>query len=533
MCCYCRSYCSKNYSRRQIQPEILGPLSFRIKIVFLNLLILASYHGADISIYGAKVKSFNCPLRPPASLQLPPLVIGHRGASYYLPEHTLAGYRLALDIGADYIEPDLVLTKDEQLIAVHSMDLNITTNVAQIFPNRYRKNIDHVGITMSGYFAQDFTLEEIKTLRVRQRVEDTDARARYYDGMFAIPTLDEIIDLLGNWTFNVQPLLERRTNFTSRPGLYVELKNSDWIAEDIVARRKGENDDHSEGDDVNSNFTTRWMVEDILLRTISSNPLSQKLFFDDKRCMTLKFNEYTVPPLVMQSFSSESLLYLREQFQSDNATYHNVTPPSVLLVPRNFCLQPEFWLSISELKLDGIGPDKACLLDEVAGDEVGRGGRDFMETALEHELVIHPWTERLEVEFVNTRFDTSQDELKYLFCNLRIDGMFAENIATAKQVAAQGCYDENEGGMSKGTTGTKGSSLFGNNNYGTPTNGGAKLLSVLLIGSVIGAIVTYGVRSCSSRARRESSNRMVQVASDEDQADTSVSMSEGEENEII
>mmetsp|Transcript_12149 Transcript_12149/g.26589 ORF Transcript_12149/g.26589 Transcript_12149/m.26589 type:complete len:178 (-) Transcript_12149:1735-2268(-) len=78
-----------------------------------------------------------------------PLVIGHRGSSYNLPEHTLASYRLALELGADYIEPDLVPTSDGVLVACHSIDLNITTNVAEVFPDRYRLDVSHSGVSFS------------------------------------------------------------------------------------------------------------------------------------------------------------------------------------------------------------------------------------------------------------------------------------------------------------------------------------------------------------------------------------------------
>jgi glycerophosphoryl diester phosphodiesterase len=105
------------------------------------------------------------------------VVIAHRGASAHLPEHTVPAYRLALELGADYVEPDLVATKDNQLIAIHSMDLNVTTDVANKFPNRqsFSKYLNR-----TGYWSYQFTLEEIKTLRVRQRLPA--ARSTLFDG---------------------------------------------------------------------------------------------------------------------------------------------------------------------------------------------------------------------------------------------------------------------------------------------------------------------------------------------------------------
>ena len=120
-----------------------------------------------------------------------PLVIAHRGASGYRPEHTLEGYRLAIEMGADFIEPDLVSTKDGVLIARHENEIGSTTDVAERFPDRKRtKTID--GQALTGWFTEDFTLAEIKTLRARERLA---FRSHEYDGRFAIPTFDEVLDL--------------------------------------------------------------------------------------------------------------------------------------------------------------------------------------------------------------------------------------------------------------------------------------------------------------------------------------------------
>ncbi len=122
-----------------------------------------------------------------------PLVLGHRGASGYLPEHTLASYELAISQGADYIEPDLVSTKDGVLIARHEVNITDTTNVAshpEFAGRRTTKIID--GITETGWFADDFTLAEIKTLRAVQRVP---FRLQRFNGIYEIPTFDEVLDL--------------------------------------------------------------------------------------------------------------------------------------------------------------------------------------------------------------------------------------------------------------------------------------------------------------------------------------------------
>ena len=120
-----------------------------------------------------------------------PLIIGHRGASGYRPEHTLASYRLAAMMGADFIEPDLVSTKDGVLIARHENEIGGTTDVSAKFPDRKRtKHIDDVDVT--GWFTEDFTLAEIKTLRAKERLA---FRSHEFDGLFDVPTFGEVVDL--------------------------------------------------------------------------------------------------------------------------------------------------------------------------------------------------------------------------------------------------------------------------------------------------------------------------------------------------
>lgn len=120
-----------------------------------------------------------------------PLLIAHRGASGYRPEHTLEAYRLAVEMGADFIEPDLVVTRDGVLVARHENEIGGTTDVAARFPARKRTAVVD-GTTVTGWFTEDFTLAELKTLRARERL---DTRSHDHDGQYAIPTFDEVIDL--------------------------------------------------------------------------------------------------------------------------------------------------------------------------------------------------------------------------------------------------------------------------------------------------------------------------------------------------
>jgi glycerophosphoryl diester phosphodiesterase len=124
------------------------------------------------------------------------LVIGHRGASGERPEHTLESYNLAIEEGADYIEPDLVMTGDGVLIARHENEIGGTTDVARHpeFAARRRTQIID-GETMTGWFTEDFTLAEIKTLRARERLPELRPQNCAFDGQFPIPTFDEILQL--------------------------------------------------------------------------------------------------------------------------------------------------------------------------------------------------------------------------------------------------------------------------------------------------------------------------------------------------
>ncbi|WP_426173981.1 glycerophosphodiester phosphodiesterase [Massilia sp. TWR1-2-2] len=124
-------------------------------------------------------------------------VTAHRGASALRPEHTLAAYLKAIDDGADIIEPDLVATRDGVLVARHENDISGTTNVStasQFAGRRTTKNID--GIPVTGWFTEDFTLAELKTLRAKERIPANRPANAAYDGQFDVPTLQEVIDLV-------------------------------------------------------------------------------------------------------------------------------------------------------------------------------------------------------------------------------------------------------------------------------------------------------------------------------------------------
>ncbi|MGW4426502.1 glycerophosphodiester phosphodiesterase [Streptosporangium sp. NPDC004631] len=145
-----------------------------------------------------------------------PIVIAHRGASAFRPEHTLAAYRLAVRMGADYIEPDLVSTKDHVLVARHENELSKTTDVAnhpEFAGRRTTKTIN--GRQRTGWFTEDFTLDELRTLRARERFPKRRPRNRAYDGQAGIPTLDEVVQLARRYGVGVCPEIKYSTYFAS------------------------------------------------------------------------------------------------------------------------------------------------------------------------------------------------------------------------------------------------------------------------------------------------------------------------------
>ncbi len=158
-------------------------------------------------------------------------VIAHRGASGERPEHTLESYRLAIAQGADYIEPDLVMTADGVLVARHENEIGGTTDVARHpeFADRRRtQTID--GETLSGWFTEDFTLGELKTLRARERLPELRPGNTAFDGHYTVPTFDEILELAtntnrdraGHKPIGVYPETKHPAHFTAL-GLPLEL----------------------------------------------------------------------------------------------------------------------------------------------------------------------------------------------------------------------------------------------------------------------------------------------------------------------
>ena len=147
-------------------------------------------------------------------------VFGHRGACGYRPEHTAASYELAARLGADHVEPDLVPTKDGQLVCRHENEIASTTDVAdrpEFADRKTTRTVD--GVVRTGWFTEDFTLAELRTLRARERIPDLRPHNAFYDGAFGIPALPEVLDLA-----------DRLTQELGRPiGVAPEIKHPSYF----------------------------------------------------------------------------------------------------------------------------------------------------------------------------------------------------------------------------------------------------------------------------------------------------------------
>jgi glycerophosphoryl diester phosphodiesterase len=194
----------------------------------LSVLSLALVAGSAIGQTAPMTKPLSS---PPLSS---PIVIAHRGASGLRPEHTIASYTLAIEQGADFIEPDLVLTKDDVFVARHENDITGTTNVAQHPEFAARKTTKVIdGESHTGWFTEDFTLRELKTLRAIERLPKLRPDNAKYDGQFEVPTLAEVIALAKAHHVGIYPETKHPTYFAGighpmEARLVAQLKAAGW-----------------------------------------------------------------------------------------------------------------------------------------------------------------------------------------------------------------------------------------------------------------------------------------------------------------
>lgn len=331
----------------------------RLKLLILPLLLLAGWVPAA----GAET-----------------LVIAHRGASAYLPEHTLEAYALAYGQGADFLEPDLVMTADGHLIALHDLTLEATTNVAERFPERARAD--------GGFYAIDFTLAELRSLKVGERVDPETGQARYPArwpvgmGQFRIVEFNELIEFTR--------ALNRTTG--RRVGLYPETKAPRFHA------------DH--GQDIGAA-----LVSVLLAHDLPSTDL----------------------PVFIQSFEPEPLHAIHAK--------HGDRFPLIQLIGLNDwgMNEVDYEAMISEQGLSrvaeyavGIGP----LLSLLVEGELGEATRpsQLFKQARALNLAMHPYTFRRE----GLPAEISLEALLDLFIGqLQIDGVFTDNPDVAVQRRAR------------------------------------------------------------------------------------------------
>jgi glycerophosphoryl diester phosphodiesterase len=333
-----------------------------------------------------------------------PLVIGHRGASGYRPEHTLAAYRLAIRMGADYIEPDLVSTKDGVLVARHENEISGTTDVADHpeFADRHTtKTID--GREVSGWFTEDFTLAELKTLRAEERLPQVRPGNTRYDQMFAVPTLDEVLELVRNES-------RRRGEVI---GVYPETKHPTYF--DSIGLS----------------------LEEPLTATLKRHHLNRPnaaVFVQSFETGNLReLDEVLRVPVVQLVHDSGAPYDLRQQ--GDSTTYADLVTPEGLKEVATYA--------------DAIGANKNLVIPRTESDEAGEP-TTLVADAHAVGLDVHVWTMRDENMFMARDFWRGTDPTAkgdaiaeyQAFFDAGVDGVFSDHPDTA--VAAREAWSEQQ-----------------------------------------------------------------------------------------
>jgi glycerophosphoryl diester phosphodiesterase len=301
-----------------------------------------------------------------------PFVIAHRGASGYVPEHTLAGYFIAIQQGADYVEPDLVITKDGALVARPQNEIGGTTDVAehaQFAARRTTRTVDGEAIT--GWFTEDFTLAELRTLRARERLPQLRPANARYDGAFAIPTFEDVLGLVA--AADAQRASTARDAGRPAPpriGVYPETKHPSHFA-------------------------------------------AQGLHFDDRLLDALQRHGYSrrSDPVCIQSFEVGNLKALRRR--TDLPLVQLIAPSGQ---PFDFILSGDrrsYRDLVSDAGLaeiatyaDAIGPHKWMVVQFEEGKARDTG---LARRARNLKLGVHVWTLRAENEFLPIELRSSGD----------------------------------------------------------------------------------------------------------------------------
>ncbi|MFF3271190.1 glycerophosphodiester phosphodiesterase [Streptomyces chrestomyceticus] len=329
-----------------------------------------------------------------------PLIVGHRGASGYRPEHTLGSYQLALDMGADVIEQDVVPTKDGHLVCRHENDITATTDVSahpEFADRKTTKTVD--GVKLTGWFTEDFTLAELKTLRAKERIPGTRQHNTLYDGVWDVPTFEEVL----KWADREGRKRGRRV------WLHIETKHPTYFRklglglEERLARllrKYGRHKKHS------PNF----------LQSFEPSSIQRlgKLVDCPKVVLlgTLKDRPWDF------------------EVAGDPRTTADLVKPAGLK-----------WISGFA---EGIGPDLTVILPRTKDDKLGAPS-SVVKDAHAAGLVLHPYTGRNENTFLPADFrrgtdpNAYGDALGYFKKCLAtgIDGLFSDNCDTALLAAAE------------------------------------------------------------------------------------------------
>ena len=339
-----------------------------------------------------------------------PLVIGHRGAPGYLPEHTLEGYALAIEMGAGFIEPDLVVTKDGILIARHEPNIVNTTDVAsrpEFAARRRTAMVD--GAAEEGFFASDFTLAEIKTLRAKQAFGE---RPHQFDGQFQIPTLDEVIALvkrksiekgrtIGIYPETKHPTYHQALGLPLEPRLLTALTRAGW--------------NHRQAPVFIQSFeqgnlkALRKLTSVRLIQLIDANDVNAdgSLDFTAPYDRPYDWTASGKPELLARNFG-----YLTsDEGLKEVATYADGIGPWKRYIVSTLT-NPE-----------GSGPGEASLQLAPAGD--------LIERAHEAGLLVHTWTFRNEQRRLAGNYAGNPVNEYLQFYQLGIDGVFSDFADTA------------------------------------------------------------------------------------------------------
>ncbi|MDY7004405.1 MAG: glycerophosphodiester phosphodiesterase family protein [Cyanobacteriota bacterium] len=372
-----------------------------------------------------------------------PIVIGHRGASGDFPEHTLEAYRLAIVQGADFIEPDLVTTSDGVLIARHEPMLDDTTNVAEVFPDRQTTKILD-GVETTAYFAEDFTLAEIKQLRA---VQSRDFRDQSFNGEFEIPTFEEVIELvqeMEEFGFEVgiypetkhptffdeqdlsleEPLIQtlEDTNFTDPDRIFIQSFEFANLID-----LQGQLDDAELGDIP--------LVQLYGNTTEGANPDNGFSFPFDIRFNVAENND------LADIYGQEFLDALDEPL-SENTVYADLDSAEFLeAIGNSYAEGAGPWKNnillrdSLETPVDGNGDGEAEITSQLTGEITS-----FIEDAHDAGLQVHPYTLRDEERFLTLTEDgtpqTTGEEFEQLI-EIGADGFFTDFPATGSIVVEQ------------------------------------------------------------------------------------------------